>query len=648
MFSTIARVFLAGTLLFVTGTRAQDTRGRVQGLVTDNTQAVIAGASVTLRNENTGVQAQQQTNQTGTYLFDYVLPGDYTITVEMTGFKQFVQRNVLVQARSDVTVNANLDVGNTRETITVEASPVAVQFNSTTMALTLDTKMANSLPVINRNPFLLVSLNPAVVVNSTNEQSPYHHWAANQFDVGGNTDRKNDIILDGAPSMTTQKSSYTPPMDAVQEVNIQQNAVDAEFGHSSGGIISMQMKSGTNEFHGTAYYLGRNPALNALADRITRGKNLTRQNVWGLTQGNPILKNKLFNFFAYEGWRTIEPKSVLYTMPTDLERAGDFSRSLNTQGNLRTIYDPFTTQTSGNTVTRQPFAGNVVPAARFDPTSKIILGDIWKPNGPGSGPTNVNNFLAGYANRFRYYNLMDRVDYNITDKLKLFGRFNKFKTFTKWDDFTGGAVSQPVDGSKRHALNFSGDMVYAINASTVVNIRGAYNAIVDSFGVPEATLKPTDLERFWPGNAWYRGYLRSSRHLLPRDHGARRVHDDARQDRLLVPGTQLLQYRVQDVEEHRKALCEGRRRVSKRARRRVASATDELRLPPRPHVQHLSQPQYRLERRCLGELSVGRAGSELDDQFYPHPAPAGELHGPVLPGRFQTKHADHVEPRGAL
>ena len=130
-----------------------------------------------------------------------------------------------------------------------------MQFNTSTMALTLDTKMTNSLPIVSRNPFLLVALNPATVVRSTNEQSPFHHWSANEFDVGGNTNRKNDIVLDGAPSMTAQKSSYTPPMDAVQEVNLQQNAVDAEFGHSAGGVISVQMKSGTNDFHGTAYYL---------------------------------------------------------------------------------------------------------------------------------------------------------------------------------------------------------------------------------------------------------------------------------------------------------------------------------------------------------------------------------------------------------
>jgi Carboxypeptidase regulatory-like domain len=490
--------------VLVATAQAQDSRGKLQGLVTDASNAVVSGATVTLRNDNTGVQAQQPTGHTGQYLFDFVLPGTYTVTIEMTGFKQFQQRNVLVQARGDVTVNATLALGNTRETITVEATPVTVQFNTTTMALTLDTKMANSLPIISRNPFLLVALNPATVVRSTNEQSPFHHWSANEFDVGGNTNRKNDLILDGSPSMTTQKSSYTPPMDAVSEVNLQQNSVDAEFGHSAGGVISIQMKSGTNDFHGTSYYLGRNPVFNALADRTTRGKNLTRQHVWGVTQGNPIKKNTLFNFFSYEGWRTIEPKSVLYTMPTALEGAGDFSKSLNTQGALRTIYDPYTTQTNGSVITRTPFAGNVIPANRIDPTSRVIIGDLWKPNAPGSGPTGVNNFLAGYANRFKYWNLSDRVDWNASDKWKLFGRYNQFRTFTQWDDFTGGSPAQQPDGSKRHSLSFSGDAVYTLNESTVLNFRFARNAIVDSFGVPSATIK--DLERFWPGNPWFKPY----------------------------------------------------------------------------------------------------------------------------------------------
>ncbi|MEZ5357066.1 MAG: TonB-dependent receptor [Bryobacteraceae bacterium] len=486
---------------------AQDTRGKLQGVIADSTGAVVSGAAVTLSNDNTGIAANRNTNQVGQYLFDFVLPGTYTVTVEMEGFRKFVQRNVLVQARGDVTVNATLEVGATSESVTVEASPVAVQFNTTTMALTLDTKMANSLPIIHRNPFLLVSLNPATVIRSSTEQSPFHHWAASQFDVGGNTSTKNDIILDGAPSMTAQKSSYTPPMDSVQEVNLQQNAVDAEFGHSAGGVLSVSMKSGTNEMHGTAYYLGRNPVFNAMANRVNRAENLTRQHVWGATLGTPILKNKLFSFFSYEGWRTIEPRALRATLPTDAQRNGDFSSSLTPTGQLSTIYDPWTTQTAGSNITRTPFPGNRIPASRIDPTAKVFVGDLWQANGAGNGPAQVDNFITGYANRFRYWNLSERVDWNVSDKFKVFGRYTQFKTFTGADDYTNGSPAQAVDGSKRHSLSFSGDAVYTLNPTTVINVRGAYNSIVDSFGVPSATLTESDLGRFWGNNAWFKPYL---------------------------------------------------------------------------------------------------------------------------------------------
>ncbi len=487
---------------------AQDTRGRVQGLVADSTQAVITGATVTLTNEGTSVAATTNTNQIGQYLFDFVIPGNYSVTIEFAGFKKFTQRNVLIQARADVTVNATLQPGDAQQSITVDAPPVAVQFNTSTMGLTLDTKMTNNLPIIHRNPFLLASLNPAVVVRSSTEQSPFHHWAASQLDVGGNTSTKNDIILDGSPSMTAQKSSYTPPMDAVSEVNLQQNAVDAEFGHSAGGVLSVSMKSGTNNYHGTGYYLGRNPALNAMANRVNRAPNLTRQHTWGGTIGSPIKKNKIFNFASYEAWRQISPLETRNTLPTTAEAGGDFSRSLNTtNGALRAIYDPWTTQVNGTTVTRTPFAGNVIPASRIDPTAKIMVGDLWKSNRPGVGTAGVDNFLIGFANRFRYWNFSDRVDYNVSDKLKVFGRYNQFKTFTRHDDWTGGAAAWPVDGSKRHSLSFSGDAVYTISPNTVFNIRGAYNSIVDSFGVPDRTLKEADLGKFWGSNTWYKPYL---------------------------------------------------------------------------------------------------------------------------------------------
>ena len=193
-------------------------------------------------------------------------------------------------------------------------------------------------------------------------------------------------------------------MDAVSEVNLQQNAVDAEFGHSAGGVLSVSMKSGTNDFHGSIYYFGRNPSLNAAANALNHTPNLTKQHTWGGVIGGPIKKNKIFNFFSYEAWRTINPLTVQSSLPSTLERSGDFSKSILNDGALRTIYDPYTTKTVGNVVTRTPFAGNVLPASRIDPTSRKIMADLYAPNNAGRDLSGLNNFATDYANRFKYWN----------------------------------------------------------------------------------------------------------------------------------------------------------------------------------------------------------------------------------------------------
>ena len=139
--------------------------------------------------------------------------------------------------------------------------------------------------------------------------------------------------------------------------------------------MNLSMKSGTNDFHGTAYFFGRNPYFNALANRITRDQAIIRQNIWGGTIGHPIIKNKLFNFFAYEQWKATQPSAKQETMPTEAEKTGDFSHSLTPQGTLQTIYDPFTTKFDSATgvATRQPFAGNIIPQNRIDPTAAKLM-----------------------------------------------------------------------------------------------------------------------------------------------------------------------------------------------------------------------------------------------------------------------------------
>ena len=356
----------------------------MQGSLTDETQLAVPGAQVTIRNDATGVSVTRITGPEGRYLFDYVDPGTYTLTAELSGFATVVQRNVLVQARGDVTADVTMKVAALSETVTVETTPVAIQFNTSSKDLTLDQSFLESIPNITRNPTQLAYLSPVVRnAGNKNEMSPYHHWAGNDMDIGGGTRRRNDVLLDGTPLEAGPKVAYTPPMDAIAEFNVSTNAVDAEFGHSAGGIISMSLKSGTNAYHGTGYYVGRNPDWNAVTNRVTRQHSDNRYSQTGGTLGMPLRRNKVFLFTSIESSRVTEVLPRSLTMPTALERQGDFSQSFNRDGSLRVIYDPGRRDSSTTSIVRDPFPGNKIPANRFDALGSKLMASLWAPNAPG-------------------------------------------------------------------------------------------------------------------------------------------------------------------------------------------------------------------------------------------------------------------------
>jgi hypothetical protein len=489
---------------------AQEYRGRIQGNVTDPTKAVIVGATVTLRNSNTGVAATRQTDETGHYLFDLVEPGTYTVMVELQGFNRFIQENILVENRADITVHATLNLGNVAETVAVTASPVAVKFNTTSMELTMDNTMVNNLPIVARNPFTLALLNPAVVSRYTAAKNPFFMWAASTVEVGGSQSRTNDVLVDGMPVMLGPKSSYAPTMDNTTEVTVQQNSVDAEYGHSSGGVLNVSMKSGTNELHGTAYYFGRNPKLNAVSNPLTRTPNLVRNHIWGGTLGHPWKKNRIFNFLSFEQWRQRDPQYDQRRMMTPLERQGDFSRSLNINGGLRTIYDPWTSKLEGNAATRQPFAGNIIPRSRMDPSALKFLEEIWEPNGPGVDVTGRNNFTTTYRRNIDYHNISNRTDFNITDNVRSFFRFSRFRTILEDMDYTPNQsrlFSNP-NGGAMHALNISGDLVWTIDSRTVLNFRSNYTSNNDDYDAPGQYASLATYKEFFPNATdFYTRYL---------------------------------------------------------------------------------------------------------------------------------------------
>jgi hypothetical protein len=501
---------LLRVLVFSAVLLAQEYRGRIQGTVTDSSQAVVVGASVTLSNTNTGVSVNRVTDATGHYLFDLVEPGTYTIAIEMAGFNRFVQEKILVENRGDVTVNGALRVGGITETVTVSESPVSVKFNTTTMELTVDNTMVKNLPIVARNPFTLALLNPAVVSRYTATKNPFFMWAASTVEVGGSQSRTNDVLVDGMPVMLGPKSSYAPTMDNTTEVTVQQNSVDAEYGHSSGGVLNVSMKSGTNEIHGTAYYFGRNPSLNAVSNPMTRSPNLVRNHIWGGSIGHPIKRNRIFNFFSYEQWRQRDPQFDQRRMMTSREKTGDFSQSLNINGGLRTIYDPWTSRLDGAAATRQPFAGNVIPQSRIDSSAQKFLAEMWDSNNPGVDITGRNNFTATYPRKIDYHNISDRTDFNLTDNLRGFFRFSRFRTTLDDQNFTpnNSRIFPNPNGGVMHALNISGDLVWTINARTLLNFRSNYSSNNDDYDAPAQYATLATYKEFFPdATDFYTRYL---------------------------------------------------------------------------------------------------------------------------------------------
>ena len=319
----------------------------------DDSRGALPGVNVTLaqRGHRRCRPAGSPTRE-GRYLFDFVEPGSYSVTAELQGFRTTAQKAVRVPQRGDVTVDLVMSVATVAETITVQASSVLVQFNSSSSDLTLERQLVDQVPISGRNPYNLANLDPSIVNTpgtTAAENRPYHHAYANDYDAGGGTRRANAVLLDGVPLGASYKTSYTPSMDAVEEITVSKSSVDAENGNSLGGLISLNMKSGTNSLRGSAYMFGRDPSMNSISDptiRINPGQDTsalrgTKLRMYGATVGGPIKQNKIFSFTAFEQWDDQRPLTIVRTVPTEAERRGDFSQSV-LNGRVRTIYNPYT------------------------------------------------------------------------------------------------------------------------------------------------------------------------------------------------------------------------------------------------------------------------------------------------------------------
>jgi hypothetical protein len=221
--------------------------------------------------------------------------------------------------------------------------------------------------------------------------------------------------------------------------------------------------------------------------------------MYGATLGMPIQKNRIFSFTSFEQWNDKRPLSIVRTVPTELERGGDFSQSL-LNGRARTIYDPFSSTIDPATgrVVRTAFPGNVVPQTRFDPVAVKMLAQLPLPNQPG----NVDNWQGSVYDTTEYWNLSQRVDVNLTDRWKMFVRYGQFKANLYQQNPTSAGFF-PLSGSNRYGLSIAGDSVWVKSDRTTLNVRGSFYNMTDEFYNPSLLLGESGLQQYWPDNAWY-------------------------------------------------------------------------------------------------------------------------------------------------
>ncbi len=405
---------------------AQAVSGTILGSVKDSSGAAIPDAPVTITSSDTGLLRAVTTDSMGEYVAPSLPPGTYTVSAEVKGFKKVSVSGVQLSVDQKARVDLVLEVGIITESVKVSASAPVVQLDSSELGATVDEVQIQQLPLNGRDFVQLTRLIPGVlrgIPGSNIDGAGSLAWRASaSFSANGMRTRDNNFLLDGVDNNETWLNSVVvfPNVDALQEFKVQTSTYSAEFGRSSGGVVNLQMKSGTNHFHGNLFEFLRNDKLDAndlFNNKFGRKKPPFRQNQFGGTLGGRIIRDRTFFFTDYQGWRIRQGRTSLSTVPTDLMRQGDFSE-LN-----RVIYDP---------VKRTPFSQNRIPSDRLDPAARNIVDRLYpRANVAGQRAATgqvINNFLLNPVLTRQDDQFDGRIDHRISQNDQVFGRYSFERT----------------------------------------------------------------------------------------------------------------------------------------------------------------------------------------------------------------------------
>lgn len=509
------RAFLSMSLILAQAAAvlAQDTRGSIFGTVTDAQSAVIAGAAVQVTNTGTNTSVRLVTNENGYYEAPLLLPGSYSVTAEMQGFKRLVRSGITLAIGERLQIDLQLEVGATTESVTVSAEAPLLDTSSVTTGRAITHREVMDLPVLGNNVAMLTRFSPGVQVPGTTQflvQGQVGGGSA--FNMPGGVGG-NEWSIDGASTNgTNRRTSFMPSPDVIDEFRIDTSNFDASFGHATGVNISMSTKSGSNSVHGSATYQYFNQRWNAapffvkksraeqiqaaraagnlaLAQELERSPLLPagHTNNYHGTLSGPIYipkvfdgRNRLFFFLGYSGLKNLQaarPSEINYTVPTLPMRSGDFSSLLLVDATRYQVYDPLTTRPDparpGHWV-RSPFAGNIVPRNRFiNPMYGFYTQRLPLPNNDPADPRRepVNNYLAtGMPNNVIYESWNNRIDFQASQRHRFFFRW--LKSFFEEDaqGFTYETEPGLMDWDEiRPTISGVIDWTFTLNPTTVLN-----------------------------------------------------------------------------------------------------------------------------------------------------------------------------------
>ena len=465
---------------------AQSFTGGLRGAVRD-ANGVVPGVTVQLINEATNQTRDAVSNDQGEYNFAAVPPGTYTIKAALTGFRTFENKAVRIGAQQFITMDIQLEVGQLQETITVTGQSPLIDTSNASTGAVIDSRQLETLPSGGRSAFLFAVTVPTVVASGDaqfNRQQDQTN--ASLLSLGGGTRRGNNYLVDGVPITDMRnRASANPSIEAIEDVAVQVHQYDAETGRTGGGTFNVATKSGSNAWHGSGFYQNR-PKWGAANSYFSELAGVPKPDTYfhlgGGAFGGPIIRNRTFFWFSTEGYGSNTTRSGDLRFPTSRERRGDFSQSLNAQGQLVVIYDPRTGDANGNN--RTPFEGNVIPDGLINPVARAITSYLPLPDRDVSDGN--NNFTRTAEIHDRAIMYTGKVDHRFSDAISLSGFYLYNLTNEPcadyWEPGLSGAnrFADPGDYILKRRVNMLAlNNTWLPSNNTVLTLRYGYTRFID-------------------------------------------------------------------------------------------------------------------------------------------------------------------------